>query len=248
MRILLVGEFSSFHRYLKDGLTALGHEVILAAGGDGWKNIGGADIVFSDAMYRNTLSDRISDFVQSYRIVNQLRDYDVVQFINPKIFRPSFNLFLQKKLIKNNRFIALSCCGGDLAYIEAYENGLLKKYVPGPNDSLVRRYSEKTLSGRMVRRNERELRKYYDVLIPASYEYGVGYDSAKRSEVIPMPVSVDRIEYHENRVKNDKVVLFHGLNREEEKGTPMIRKALARIEKEYKDHVEIVMQGHMPFD
>lgn len=31
MKILLVGEFSSFHKYLKDGLTKLGHEVVIAA-------------------------------------------------------------------------------------------------------------------------------------------------------------------------------------------------------------------------
>lgn len=37
MRILLLGEFSAFHKNLKEGLVALGHEVVLASHGDGWK-------------------------------------------------------------------------------------------------------------------------------------------------------------------------------------------------------------------
>lgn len=38
MKILLFGEFSGFFTCLKDGLTALGHEVFLASSGDGFKN------------------------------------------------------------------------------------------------------------------------------------------------------------------------------------------------------------------
>jgi len=38
MRILLVGEFSRLHNSLKEGLIALGHEVVLISNGDGFKN------------------------------------------------------------------------------------------------------------------------------------------------------------------------------------------------------------------
>ena len=39
MKILLVGEFSRFHNNLKDGLLQLGHEVVLASTGDGWRKL-----------------------------------------------------------------------------------------------------------------------------------------------------------------------------------------------------------------
>ena len=38
MRILLIGEYSRFHNSLKEGLIALGHEVILVGTGDAFKN------------------------------------------------------------------------------------------------------------------------------------------------------------------------------------------------------------------
>ena len=44
MRVLLVGEFSGFYLNLKQGLQELGVDVTLAANGDGWKQIPGADI------------------------------------------------------------------------------------------------------------------------------------------------------------------------------------------------------------
>ena len=38
MRILLVGEYSRLHNSLKEGLLALGHEVVLVGNGDHFKN------------------------------------------------------------------------------------------------------------------------------------------------------------------------------------------------------------------
>ena len=44
VKVLLLGEFSSLHRYLKDGLMMLGNvDVKLFANGDSWKKIGGSD-------------------------------------------------------------------------------------------------------------------------------------------------------------------------------------------------------------
>ena len=38
MRILLLGEYSRLHNSLKEGLVALGHEVVLVGDGDGFKD------------------------------------------------------------------------------------------------------------------------------------------------------------------------------------------------------------------
>ena len=38
MKILLLGEYSNVHNTLAQGLRALGHEVVVASSGDGWKD------------------------------------------------------------------------------------------------------------------------------------------------------------------------------------------------------------------
>ncbi|MBF0951544.1 MAG: glycosyltransferase family 1 protein, partial [Alloprevotella tannerae] len=38
MRILLIGDYSNVHATLLKGLRELGHDVLLASDGDGWKN------------------------------------------------------------------------------------------------------------------------------------------------------------------------------------------------------------------
>ena len=38
MRILLLGDYSNVHATLADGLRQLGHTVVVASDGDGWKN------------------------------------------------------------------------------------------------------------------------------------------------------------------------------------------------------------------
>lgn len=39
MKILLLGEFSGLYTNLKAGLLELGHDTVIASGGDIWKNI-----------------------------------------------------------------------------------------------------------------------------------------------------------------------------------------------------------------
>ena len=56
MKILLVGEFSRLHNSLKEGLLALGHEVILVNNGDGFKNFP-ADISIRAAFFKSKLGN-----------------------------------------------------------------------------------------------------------------------------------------------------------------------------------------------
>ena len=38
MKILLIGEYSRVHLTLAEGLRSMGHEVVVASAGDGFKN------------------------------------------------------------------------------------------------------------------------------------------------------------------------------------------------------------------
>src|SRR5699024_360448 len=75
----------------------------------------------------------------------------------------------------------------------------------------------------------------------------VGYRANKVSRVLPFPINIEEISYTENIIK-DKIVIFHGLNREASKGTGFIREAMEKLQENYKDEVEIIIDGYMPFD
>ena len=78
MKILLLGEFSSLHKYLKEGLISLGHNVSLASSGDGWKKIGGSDVIIP-TFEETGLSDRISYYKKYMQIIDDLEDYELQQ-------------------------------------------------------------------------------------------------------------------------------------------------------------------------
>ena len=48
MNILIIGEFSGFAKHLKRGFELLGHRVVIAHTGDGWKGFKptGQDVLF----------------------------------------------------------------------------------------------------------------------------------------------------------------------------------------------------------
>ena len=129
MRILLVGEFSRLHNSLKEGLTKHGHEVVIVANGDGFKNYP-VDLstkakwcettlgnIPRQIIYRLTKFDiaRLEFGIRFYFHLNKLKDFDVVQLINESPIQtiPSLERFLLKNLFKQNKKTFLLCCSAD---------------------------------------------------------------------------------------------------------------------------------------
>ena len=115
MKILLVGEFSRLHNSLKEGLLALGHEVILVNNGDGFKNYP-ADISIRAAFLKSKLGNiprqiwfRIFKFdlallehgIRFWWISKKLKYFDVVQLINETPIQTvsKLELFLLKRIL-----------------------------------------------------------------------------------------------------------------------------------------------------
>ena len=115
MKILLLGEYSGLHNNLKAGLQELGHEVTLAASGDGFKNFP-ADIKF-DSQKKGILG-KLERNLSYFLHLNKMVGYDVVQVINPIVFNPKFgiNKFLLNYIIKNNNIVSLLGAGCDAFY------------------------------------------------------------------------------------------------------------------------------------
>ena len=76
MKVLLLGEYSGFHNNLKIGLETLGHQVSIAASGDGFKKLK------VDIDLGGTLSNNIGKFKRityPFLKLNKLLNYDLVQ-------------------------------------------------------------------------------------------------------------------------------------------------------------------------
>ena len=110
MKILLLGEYSALHKNLKEGLVSLGHEVDIASSGDGWKNIP-RDIDLS--VKGNYITRKIKHVINLFKLTQLVKNYDVVQLMNPFIF--------YNKLIPNTFFYKkLNCFYGKLFFIFSF--------------------------------------------------------------------------------------------------------------------------------
>ncbi len=246
MKILLFGEFSGLHNNLKDGLLELGHEVIIAAGTDGYKNIPN-DINLDSNLpgFLGKLSTRAKPFLNLPR----LSGHDVVQIINP--FFPNAKYFPKQffySLLKNaNKKFFILGAGSD-AYF--WQNGR-KKLEYGPfEDTLKYDIKAKKFymqTGKSYKYNQKIVEQS-DGLIPILYEYEVSYEHcSKRLNTIPLPINTKKIEYKENIV-DSKLTIFHGLSRYGFKGTRHVENAYTELQKKYPNDLDLIIDGQMSLD
>lgn len=249
MRILLVGEFSGLHKNLKEGLIELGHKVDIASAGDGWKNIDG-DIFFG--AHRTGILGRVERIINIFKALPELKNYDVVQFISPVVFprQLGINHLVVNYILKKNGKVFLVGAGAT-AQNTAIADFCEKKYkYPQLYDEVVKTNAKLWSQSKEGRKYNKWFLSKINGYIPIMYEYAQGYRDIsydKLCPTIPIPMNIDKITYEDNVIE-DKVVIFHGLNREGVKGTPLIRQAMERLQKNYPDKVDCIIDGKMPLD
>ncbi|XHR85598.1 MAG: glycosyltransferase [Gloeotrichia echinulata GP01] len=242
MKILLLGEFSALHKNLKEGLQELGHQAVVAANGDGFKKIS-ADISLDSEL--PSIFAKIERKLKPLLSLNKMKGFDVVQLMNPFIFHPKYfpsRFFYEKIKYHNNKFFMLAA--GNDAYFLRYGR---QKLEYAPPDELIKGYPNYMKSQYELEFNQWMVQKVRGV-IPILYEYEVGYDSApNRLPTIPIPINIDKIPYEENKV-GKKLVVFHGLNRYEFKGTRHVEEAFEVLATKYPNDLELVIDGKMPLN
>lgn len=241
---MLIGEYSGFHQNLRDGLLELGHEAIVAGRKDGKKKIS-VDIDL-DAVHAG-LAGKFERVWKSYRFANSVRNYDVIQLINPWVFPKGLGLndALIRQILANNPNAFLSACGDDAIFVmkgakqlryhpfkEAIEYDFNALKHPADNDrDLI--WNEKLASA-------------VKGIIPIGYEYAAGYNSCSNlRSCIPLPVNIQKIKYRENKIRG-KITVFHGLNRYGFKGTRHIEAAFEMLKSKYPNDVDFVIAGGVP--
>jgi glycosyltransferase involved in cell wall biosynthesis len=244
VKVLLLGEFSALHKNLKEGLVELGHEVTIAASGDGWKKIP-CDINLG--VDGNTLLSKIKRRYKFFQFIRKLKGFDVVQIINADLL--SLKLFPNKyalKLLKKNNEKVFLLAGGTDAFFWKHARKALKY---GPFDDTLK-YDLNNKKPIHDTKRHYHLNKHIadnvNGIIPIMYEYEQSYSGfSNMLNVIPIPINIDNTNF--NSMKSESLVVFHGLNRPGFKGTHYIKEAFSRLEKLYPD-VKFIIRGKMPLD
>lgn len=246
MKILLLGDYSSVHKNLREGLISLGHDVNLASSGDGWKKIPrDIDINYSGKILPRIFADRIYPWID----IKKLIGYDVIQIMSvDTIFKKFFFSKLFFKILKKyNKKIFLLASGGDAFY---WSNGRSRLNY-GPFEDILK-YDLKSNFHPSEGKKFVEFNKYVanevDGIIPTNFEYEVSYKGHKNLlPLIPPPINIDKIKYIENIITG-KLIIFHGLNRYGIRGTRHVEEAFKLIEKKYPNKFELIIDGNMSLE
>lgn len=247
MRVLLLGEFSGFFTNLKRGLQELGVDVILASCNDSWKKIDGSDILLFNNQYNNSFEKMNNLVIEPLLRRRLLKGFDVVQMVHPIPYSMYINKSMFNYIKKNNGKVFVSVAGDCYSVYKSYLDGKLGYYVYDNNPNNCKVYEEGNKKAKKRKVIESYVYDNVDGIIPIMYEYAVGVRELSHcKKTIPLPFDCSQIEYKPNRIVNKKIVIAHGIIREDYKGSVYIKEAMKIIKERYPEKVELAIDGRMP--
>jgi glycosyltransferase involved in cell wall biosynthesis len=270
MRILLIGEYSRLHNSLKEGLIKLGHEVVIVANSDGFKEFPvdySIDFKFCKTKIINIprqiifrlFNYDIAKLEQGIRFLflsNQFKNYDVVQFINESPIKTNnkFEIFLLKTIFKTNKKTFVLSCGVDYLNMKFDLENKSKKSTLQPfflNPTLTKEYDSLF---ELTKKNHKKLHEFVlekcNGIIATDLDY---VDAIKHHPkylgMIPYPINSKKLVFNKLRIEN-KIILFLGINEwsYNQKGISYFEKSLEIIEKKYGSKVEIIIAKTIPYN
>lgn len=252
MKILLIGEYSNVHATLADGLRALGHKVTVMSNGDFWKNYK-RDI---DVSRKPGKLGGILLMCRLYSLLPKMRNYDVVQLINPLFFelKPERMFFFYNYLRRNNKKVFLGAFGMDWYWVHTCTYKKPLRYSDFNIGDMARTNSDAIKEQNDWLNTEKErLNKMIandcDGIITGLYEYHVCYAPIfpEKTTFIPYPI---KPQNDISITEHDKLKLFIGISkgRSEYKGTDIMLRAAEAIEKKYPEQVELIKATGVPFN
>jgi hypothetical protein len=268
MKILLIGEYSRLHNSLKEGLQKLGHEVTILGFRDGFKDYP-VDFPLEKKWDSGVLKKikllllvltgfDISSYLtyrQFRKNKNHFKGFDAVQLINENSFFCNFHY--EKKILdflfSHNKKVFLLCSGDDYVYVSY-------NFSHPENPSVIQPY----LAGKIADKDFSNVLKYrtkdFEKLhhyiyqnirgvIATDFDYHIPLQNhPKYLGLIPSPMNLDAFPKNELEL-HDKIVVFHGINRESyfKKGNDFFEEALKIIRHKYGKKVEILTVENVPY-
>ncbi|WP_026452730.1 glycosyltransferase family protein [Aequorivita capsosiphonis] len=215
MKILLVGEYSRLHNSLKEGLQALGHEVLLVSTGDDFKDFP-SDILLK-RKYETGLSKKVKVALfklfkvditslslknQFFKHKDSFKGFDVVQLINesPLGISPKIEKEIISLLKANNKKLFLLSCGTDHTSVKyAYEKRLRYSIFTPLFEAKV---SEKDFAPplKYLKPEYKNLHdfifKRIDGVIASDMDYDIPLSGNKKYlGLIPNPVNTEKLKF-----------------------------------------------------
>lgn len=272
MRFLLIGEYSRFHNSIKEGLLALGHEVLLVGTGDYFKKFP-VDINI-DAVYFKY--NKVLNFLRQgfFRIttldlaytetairywfhMRKFKGFDVVQLINSNAIKTHLPIekYFITKLKKENKSLYLSACGDDCHCISfLLKKNPFKYHILTP---YLKDNSLKSLFKAPLKYITPPFKNLYafvynncNGIIAADIDYHIPLlEDKKYLGLVPNPINVKKIEFIPLIIK-DKIKIFHGINMTSsiKKGSSIIEEALNKIQLKYPNKVVIKITHNLSYD
>ena len=253
MRILLLGEYSNVHATLAKGLKSLGHKVTVVSNGDFWKDYP-RDI---DLTRRQSKLGGFSYLWKVHRLLPQLRDYDVVQLINPMFLEIKASLILPiyKYLRRHNGKMLLGAFGMDYYWVHEcverkplrYSDFNIGEELRTDADAMKERAD---WIGTAKERLNRYIAEDCDGIVAGLYEYWVCYQPSfpKKTAYLPYPVTVDTTISAVKPVHRP-LRLFIGINKERSayKGTDIMLRAAEKIVAAHPGELVLEKAESVPF-
>ena len=255
MRILLLGDYSNVHATLARGLRELGHEVVVASDGDGWKNYP-RDIDIK----RDLEGGRWSDLTYYFRLLlkfRHFRGFDVVQLINP-VFLPlkaERHALFYKLLKLLNRKVFMAAFGMDHYWVKAGLDCTTFRYSDFNKGCEVRESQDNDIWIRDWLRGEKGTWNQYVAadckgIVAGLYEYFASYQAEWKNKLTFIPFPIVPTSAKIDKSVPQRVRFFIGIqrSRSEYKGTDIMLRALERVAHELPERCEIVKVESVPFE
>jgi len=269
MRILLIGEYSRLHNSLKEGLLELGHEVTLVSDGDDFKNYPN-DLSF-DAKWSKSkllhyprrafhkfLKFDIAAFergIRFYFLLPKLKHFDIVQLINEASVNTivSFEIFLLKKIIAQNKKLFLLSSGADAICVQymldkKFNYSILTPFLENPTVSKEYPYILRYISKSHLKLHH-FLFQHIKGVLASDFDYAIPLQgNEKFLGLIPNPINTVKIDYISTEIKH-RIIIFLGINRHNyfKKGIYFFEEALQIIKEKYDEKVEIIITENIPY-
>ena len=251
MRILLIGEYSSVHWTLSEGLRALGHEVVVLSNGDFWKDYP------RDWNLERKLTP-IGGLQYLCRLLGYLprmRGFDAVQLINPMFLELKAERIapIYKYLRRHNKRIFLGAFGMDYYWVNEcstrkplrYSDFNMGDELRMNADALKEKADWSSTPKESLNKN---IANDCDGIIAGLYEYYACYkpNFSSKTTFIPYPIRFGKTP---SITQHDKLNIFIGINKErsEYKGTDIMLKAAKEIVAKYPDKAKLKIAESIPF-
>lgn len=269
MDILLIGEYSRLHNSLKEGLLAIGHRVVLTSSGDSFKNFP-SDHLFKPEICKTWFGQKIRNAIfkfikidleeiergiRFYFLLKHFKKFDVVQLINERPIQtmPFMELYLLKKIFKNNNKVFLLSSGVDRINVEyLIKNPSFKSILqPYFADKSLEKHYEYVFTYLKKKHLKTHQFVYENCrgIIASDMDYALPLAGNKKFiSLVPNPVNVDIIKSEKLKIDN-KIIIFLGINRgnDHQKGISFFEKALLQIKVKYPQKVEIITAENLPY-